>query len=262
METKKKNPLVLTAAIIGAVLWAALMGVVIWGMVNYQRILVGRELLLKPEMVEYSKELRLSSLFGFSPDGFDFSPFYMRIIMPVILAAATALNIIAWRKDNEKLVLISGLVSLAGMNIFSAVICLVEFALAKTRGAEAPVKTGARYFLDGCTGLIKPSGRAARAEFWCFWLYQFFIVVIILVLALIEATSQNGMKAGETDMSLVVFGIYSGLLAIAAVLIGIRRMHDLDKRGAFILIPLLNIILCFVGGTAVENRFGLRRGAH
>ena len=50
------------------------------------------------------------------------------------------------------------------------------------------------------------------------------------------------------------------IFAIAVFLptlgIEIRRMHDVNKSGWFILIPIYNLILSLTAGTKGENRFG------
>lgn len=87
-------------------------------------------------------------------------------------------------------------------------------------------------------------GRAARSEFW--WFYLFFIIMVFGLSFL------TGISA--------VFGIV--LLAFYVVVILpyfavlIRRMHDVDKSGWFCLIPFYNIYLAIIKGTDGPNRFG------
>ena len=54
-----------------------------------------------------------------------------------------------------------------------------------------------------------------------------------------------------------IFGnIYFLAVLIPSIAVGIRRMHDVDKSGWFILIPIYNLILAITDGTKGANRFG------
>ncbi|MDA3835668.1 MAG: DUF805 domain-containing protein [Spirochaetales bacterium] len=50
--------------------------------------------------------------------------------------------------------------------------------------------------------------------------------------------------------------LYTLGLLLPSVAIGVRRMHDVDKCGWFLLIPIYNLILACTAGTSGENRFG------
>jgi uncharacterized membrane protein YhaH (DUF805 family) len=246
METEKKNPVVLAAAILGAALWIVFVVGIVRAFFNEFALAMS-----KMSFVEYVHT-------WLKPEGlWD----YIAYILPVILAAAVVLNFNAWRKNKERLVLAAGLVYILSLNVISAVLCLVEFTLAKTRRAEAPPKTGTRYFLDACKGLIKPSGRSSRAEYWCFWFYNILIMIIAFVsmIPLLMVRTGTTVQDNSDTAFMWVFGIYSLLFTIVSILTGIRRMHDVDKRGWFVLVPVLSLVLCFLPGTAGENRFGARK---
>ncbi len=70
---------------------------------------------------------------------------------------------------------------------------------------------------------------------------------------------------GTNDSMLTVIptGIFSLCMSVGSIMIGIRRLHDLDKSGWFmlvILIPFVNIIfglyLLLAQGTVGYNRYG------
>lgn len=80
------------------------------------------------------------------------------------------------------------------------------------------------------------SGRAQRAEYWYFTLFNFVISFILAVI---------GNTTGIT--------IFSGLFSLAVLLPGLavfwRRMHDIGKSGAWFLIsfvPLVGVIILLV----------------
>ena len=97
----------------------------------------------------------------------------------------------------------------------------------------------------------KFDGRAARPEFWWFALANFIIEVVLQILS--RAT--------------VLFGIvllaYVLAVLVPSIAVGIRRLHDTDKSGWFLLlglIPLIGAIILIVffatEGTRGPNQYG------
>jgi uncharacterized membrane protein YhaH (DUF805 family) len=105
------------------------------------------------------------------------------------------------------------------------------------------------------TGLGKYAtfkGRAARSEYWFFALFYFIVSTIASVIA--------GAAEGALSVLpvVVLIGLFVPILAVA-----VRRFHDVDKSGWWVLIglvPLVGIILQLVWfckrGTDGSNRFG------
>ena len=102
-------------------------------------------------------------------------------------------------------------------------------------------------------------GRVNRKQWWLRLILP--ISVITLVLAFID------MATGGYDPKVGV-GILTGLFALAsiipAILVDIKRWHDRDKSGWWMLITLVPILgsiwllveLGFLAGTPGANRFG------
>lgn len=82
-------------------------------------------------------------------------------------------------------------------------------------------------------------GRESRSAYW-WWL-----LFVILVSAAVETIS-NPPLSDVLDIALLLPNISSA----------VRRMHDVDKSGWYLLIPVYNIILLCQKGTVGENRFG------
>jgi uncharacterized membrane protein YhaH (DUF805 family) len=95
------------------------------------------------------------------------------------------------------------------------------------------------YFLKVLQQYADFEGRARRAEYWYFTLFS---VLISIGLGLVGAMM-------KTD---VIGNIYS----LASIAVGIRRMHDVDKSGWYILIPIYNLILACTEGTRGPNQYG------
>lgn len=93
------------------------------------------------------------------------------------------------------------------------------------------------------------NGRARRAEYW-----NFVLVNIVISILLMVVDSVIGIQ--------VLSGIYSLALLIPSIAAAVRRLHDLDKSGWFLLlafIPLVNIwliVLLASEGTRGPNQYG------
>ena len=87
------------------------------------------------------------------------------------------------------------------------------------------------------------SGRARRSEYWYFILFD---VIIAFVLLFID------MQMGTN----VLYLIYSLVVLIPRIAVGVRRMHDVGKSGWFLLIPIYNLILACTDGVNGDNEYG------
>ena len=116
------------------------------------------------------------------------------------------------------------------------------------------------------------SGRSRRKEFW---LWILFVIVVYVVAGILDvqlglggsATSSSNYGDGGAGVSA---NFNAGILTLAWMLITVipnlsvtvRRLHDVDKSGWFILlglIPLVGFYLLYLycqPGTAGPNRFG------
>jgi uncharacterized membrane protein YhaH (DUF805 family) len=106
------------------------------------------------------------------------------------------------------------------------------------------------------------SGRSRRKEYWMFFL--FWVIAFYVIMYLDSALGLGGTSSGYAEDGSVGFKMTGGILTwvfFAATVVpllaaGIRRMHDQNKSGWFILIPLYNLVLLFTEGTRGPNRFG------
>lgn len=103
------------------------------------------------------------------------------------------------------------------------------------------------------------SGRARRAEYW--W-YTLLILIGTIVLAIVDVA-----VVGVEAMDTYGVGPLTGLFALATLLpslgVSIRRLHDLDKSGWWLLLAILpligGLILLFwyvQRGTTGDNSYG------
>jgi len=96
------------------------------------------------------------------------------------------------------------------------------------------------------------SGRAPRSEYWYFFL---FLIIINIVASVLDSALFG-------DMPVLYLVATLGLL-VPSISAGVRRLHDTDKSGWWLLIgliPLVGTIVLIVflcqRGTVGPNRFG------
>jgi len=99
-------------------------------------------------------------------------------------------------------------------------------------------------------------GRARRKEYWMFTLFN---IIVAFVLGFIDGLA--GLEAGA---GLGMLGLlYTLAVLIPGIAVGVRRLHDRDKSGWWLLIafvPVLGAIVLLVWfvmeGDRGANRFG------
>lgn len=96
------------------------------------------------------------------------------------------------------------------------------------------------------------TGRARRQEYWMFVLFN---IIIAIALAFID-----GLLFGEAGL---LGGGYSLAILIPGLAVSVRRLHDTDRSGWWLLIsfiPLIGAIILIVllatEGMPGDNRFG------
>jgi len=108
------------------------------------------------------------------------------------------------------------------------------------------------------------SGRSRRKEYWMFVLFQILLLVpLMLVAALFTAPAPDSADPMSSIGVLILVLVYLAVFFIPGLAVQVRRFHDQDKSGWFILlgfIPYLGglILLVFmcIEGTRGPNRFG------
>ena len=102
---------------------------------------------------------------------------------------------------------------------------------------------------SGFNKYVTFSGRAPRSEYW-FW--SLFTIIASIVAGIVDGILDLGFVG-----AIVSLGLFLPSLAVA-----IRRLHDIDRTGWWVLISLtgigiiLLIVWACIKGTAGANRFG------
>lgn len=103
------------------------------------------------------------------------------------------------------------------------------------------------------------SSRARRKEYWMFALFYVIVLILIGVLAF-------GMSTVSESLFMVFIGVYALYvlaMLIPSLAVTVRRLHDIDKSGWFILISLIPfigglilLVMTILPGTVGHNSFG------
>lgn len=103
------------------------------------------------------------------------------------------------------------------------------------------------------------SGRASRSEYWWFQLFLL-IALVVWYLAFVVAFVLDSTLGGLVAIGLLVFYLASFLPALGVT---VRRLHDSDKSGWWILIAfipyvgaLILLVFMVLSGTPGYNRYG------
>jgi len=106
---------------------------------------------------------------------------------------------------------------------------------------------------------LSAQGRVSRKQWWLRLVLPVFVIGVVLTLVDVALGTYSAESGG---------GVLSGLFALAvfipSILVDIKRWHDRDKSGWWMLILLVPIIgaiwflieLGFLAGTPGPNRFG------
>src|SRR5215213_11033512 len=116
---------------------------------------------------------------------------------------------------------------------------------------------GLSWYLEALKKYAVFSGRSRRTEYWYFVLFN---LIVSIVLGWIDALlGTGGSYAGAGVLS----GIYGLAVLIPTLAVTVRRLHDIDRSGWWILIgvvPLIGAIVLLVfawlDGTLGINRYG------
>lgn len=110
------------------------------------------------------------------------------------------------------------------------------------------------------------SGRSRRKEYWMFALFTFLVSLVWMVIANMVAAASLEGSAGFDPVStivLLVLGAWALATIIPTFAVTIRRLHDTDHSGFWILIGFMPVVgalvllyFYLIEGTRGPNRFG------
>ena len=104
------------------------------------------------------------------------------------------------------------------------------------------------------------SGRASRSEYWWWYLFCFLVTyaarAIDYALLTESASIVIDPSLGDLLMQSKCETIATIALFFPSLTVFVRRLHDSNHSGWWILVPLYNIILMFLPSDPEENDYG------
>jgi uncharacterized membrane protein YhaH (DUF805 family) len=100
------------------------------------------------------------------------------------------------------------------------------------------------YFLEVLKKYAVFSGRARRSEYWYFILFNTLIYIALAILGVVFIHNE------------VLSTLYNLAVLVPSIAVGVRRMHDVNKSGWFLIIPIYNLVLACTEGTTGTNEYG------
>jgi uncharacterized membrane protein YhaH (DUF805 family) len=89
------------------------------------------------------------------------------------------------------------------------------------------------------------TGRARRKEYWYFMLFNMIIAIIL------------GIIGGIVGAGSTIGNIYNLVVLVPSLAVAIRRLHDTDRSGWWLLLPIVNLFFLAQDSQSGANRFGL-----
>ena len=87
-------------------------------------------------------------------------------------------------------------------------------------------------------------GRATRSEYWWFYLFNVLVSLSATLMDYVMGTS-------------VIASIWSLVVLVPNICVGIRRLHDINRSGWWIIVPIVNIIMLLMPSDPNLNEYDL-----
>ncbi|ADB30413.1 protein of unknown function DUF805 [Kribbella flavida DSM 17836] len=118
-----------------------------------------------------------------------------------------------------------------------------------------------RWYLTVLTKYAVFRGRAGREEFWFFTLAN---LIVSVLLAVADRLTGADWPAGVGPLPIgPIEGVYTVLVLLPTLAVTVRRLHDTDRSGAWLLLYLVPVIGWLVllvlnaqAGTRGDNKYG------
>ncbi|WP_049827986.1 DUF805 domain-containing protein [Pseudomonas sp. H1h] len=113
--------------------------------------------------------------------------------------------------------------------------------------ASGPAITTGNPYMEALKNYAEFKGRATRREYWMFVLINLGICIVMGVLDAMLNTKG------------VLYNLYSLAMLLPSIAVGARRMHDTDRSGWWLLLPIVNLVFLVQDSQPGPNRFGPNR---
>lgn len=128
------------------------------------------------------------------------------------------------------------------------------------------------WYIKVLKNYVNFKGRARRKEYWFFQLFQTIILMVLGTIGMISNSDklrfidQLDPTSAELEIMMLLgplFWIYVAATFLPALAVMVRRLHDINRSGAFVLLqllpyigPLILFIFSVLPGTDGDNLYG------
>lgn len=88
------------------------------------------------------------------------------------------------------------------------------------------------------------TGRSRRKEYWMFFLFNIIFSILFAILDLIFDLKLINNSISNTG---ILGGVYSLVTFLPSLSVAVRRLHDINKSGWYLLLPVAPYILIILG---------------
>lgn len=92
------------------------------------------------------------------------------------------------------------------------------------------------WYLKALKQYVDFSGRARRKEYWMFVLFNLLFAIAAMILDNVLGIAIEGIGYGP------LYGLYSLVVLVPGLAVGVRRLHDVGKSGWMLLIALIPLV--------------------
>jgi len=96
------------------------------------------------------------------------------------------------------------------------------------------------YYLEVLKKYATFTGRARRKEYWMFLLFN---IIIAYILLFIDNALGTGPLTGSGDTNDTIFNIYTLAIFVPFIAVVVRRLHDTNRSGKWILLTIVPIFV-------------------
>ena len=95
-------------------------------------------------------------------------------------------------------------------------------------------------------------GRSRRTEYWLWFLFQVIVAIIFEIL-------KAALGPGSAGLVKLLNGIFSLAIFLPSLAVGVRRFHDTNRTGWWIILPLVVFLVALIvyfatsGAAGIEN---------
>lgn len=112
---------------------------------------------------------------------------------------------------------------------------------------SGPAITTGNPYVEAWKNYVVFRGRATRREYWMFILIN--LGISLGIIAIDAMLNTKGM----------LYNLYSLAILLPSIAVGVRRMHDTDRSGWWLLLPIVNLVFLAQDSQPGPNRFGENR---